>query len=209
MKHFAGKHAAIAALASFGLGLAAVPAAGADTSCNNGFLNNGTINGNLVVQNGAGCTLMNETVTGSVTVGTGATLEVHGGTIGGSIQASHCSFVRLFSDVGAVSVGRNVEIEYCAATSGYNSVSSISGTPITIISGNFRCSNNSALCDAEVGSVGGNVQVNNNTCTAEFPCVVGGNTIGGNLSCQGNTNVTDNNVPNTVAGHKLGQCAGL
>jgi hypothetical protein len=205
MKRFGSKHFAAAALAAFGLGLAAVPAAGNDTTCT-GPLSNGTINGNLVVPNGATCRLLNETVAGNVSVGNGAALDVNGATIAGNIRATHCNFVRLNNVAGAVSVAGNVTIEFCTGTvqSGYNIA--FSQLLPTAISGNFSCSNNSAPCVATFGSVAGNVRVNDNTGGTS---VVGGNTIGGNLSCRGNTGVSDNGFNNTVAGNKLGQCAGL
>jgi hypothetical protein len=231
-KSFAGKRFAAAALAAIGMGLATVPASAADTTCTT-TLSNGTINGNLVVPNNASCTLTNETVTGSVTVGTGASLRVDGSTIGGNIRASHCNFVQLINTSGAVNVGGNVAIEFCTGKrNGYFRPDFSVSSPITI-SGNFTCSNNdtsrtdSIPCAAEFGSVGGNVQVNNNVVAnveVEFNTVQGnvqvnnntpdfafveGNNIGGNLSCQGNAGVRDEGNPNTVAGHKLGQCAGL
>ena len=57
-------------------------------------------------------------------------------------------------------------------------------------------------------NVGGNVQVNNNT---NGSVGVGGNVIGGNLRCMGNSQQPgdDGNGPNTVSGHKLGQCSSL
>jgi hypothetical protein len=232
MKHFASKSFTAAALAAIGLGLATVPASAADTTCTPGF-SNGTINGNLVVPNNASCTLTNETVTGSVTVGTRASLRVDGSTIGGNIWASHCNFVQLINTSGAVNVGGNVEIEFCAGVDpiGYFRPHFSVSSPITI-SGNFTCSNNndthdSTPCAAEFGSVGGNVRVNNNlgaNVEVEFNTVQGnvqvnnnkpdfafveGNNIGGNLSCQGNAGVRDEGNLNTVAGHELGQCAGL
>jgi hypothetical protein len=243
-----------AALAAFGIGLAALPAAGADTTCTT-TLSNGTINGNL--PNGSSCSLTNETVTGNVTVGTGASLTVHSATIDGNIGANHCAVVQLFNDLGPVSVRGSVEIKFCTGSrvweNGYNNIT---------IGGNFTCSNNSspfgsAGCSAMGGSVGGNMQVNNNTGVegasvgantvmgnmqvnanaggaggpGGLPCCevtgntvlgnvqvnnntvgvsrVGGNKIGGNLACQGNASVTNGGVPNTVAGNKRGQCAGL
>ncbi|MBV8120764.1 MAG: hypothetical protein JO081_12605, partial [Alphaproteobacteria bacterium] len=64
----------------------------------------------------------------------------------------------------------------------------------------------------------GNVLVTSNTPTASFAGTpspaVAGNMIGGNLVCVGNTPAANDVVsgtpnPNTVAGHKLGECAGL
>jgi hypothetical protein len=50
--------------------------------------------------------------------------------------------------------------------------------------------------------VKGNVQINNNAAADVFV-----NTIGGNLSCQGNATI--NGGDNMVGGHKQGQCAGF
>jgi hypothetical protein len=83
------------------------------------------------------------------------------------------------------------------------------------VQGNLSVSGNSANSPgAEVAVVvnslvGGNVRVIDNSGPGDS--IVGSNVINGNLQCQGNTpGVTDDNLaPNTVAGNKLGQCAGL
>jgi hypothetical protein len=82
------------------------------------------------------------------------------------------------------------------------------------IGGNLSVSDNkSANATDEVAAVagdnvGGNVAINNN---ATGIVIVGGNVIGGNLRCVGNSQQPndDNNGPNTVNGHKLGQCSSL
>jgi hypothetical protein len=198
MKHFVS-----AALAAFGIGLAALPAAGADTTCTT-TLSNGTINGNLVVPNGNNCSLTNETVTGNVTVGTGASLTVDAATIGGSIGANHCSFVQLFNDLGPVSVRGSVVIESCFGSrigaNGYNNLTALHSFTI---SGNFTCSNNSAPfgaagCIALGGSVGGNLQANNNTGVEGAD--VGANTVMGNVQVNANAG-GDEVTGNTVMGN--------
>jgi hypothetical protein len=244
---------AITPLAAIGILAGTVPAARADdTPCPP--TPSGTINGNLTVPAGATCALGpgTVTVTGNVQVGKGASLLVqpHGGqtiTIGGNVQADRCQSVlvdvleggamsvggnvqadrcqSVSVDVlegGAMSVGGNVHIQNCTALSGYNGAITISG--------NFACANNSGTCIARLGSVRGNVQVNNNSggsdpgadveqnnvggnvqvnnnsgSTAAF---VGANTIGGNLQCAGNTPSVSGGG-NMVTGTKQGQCAGL
>jgi hypothetical protein len=229
---------AIATLAALGILAGTVPAARAgDTTCTM-TISNGTINGNLVVPAGNSCTLANVTVTGNVQVGKGATLIVEPNpgqtvTIGGNVQAARCQSVELLPlSTGANSVGGNVQIQNCTGRSGYNNVQ---GVGSVTISGNFACGSNSASCTALFGSVRGNVQVNNNSGgsnegalvvrnngggnvqvnnnSGSIAAAVAGNTIGGNLQCAGNTpappGVSDGGVPNTVAGNKQGQCAGL
>src|ERR1700730_1599629 len=81
--------------------------------------------------------------------------------IGGNVQADQCKLVRLTTQGlgAAISVGGNVQIQNCTGGSGYDAGA---GGTITI-GGDFACDNNSAGCIANVGSVRGNVQVNNNS----------------------------------------------
>jgi hypothetical protein len=127
-------------------------------------------------------------------------------------------------------VGGNVQIQHCTVLSGYNTVPPLGAVTI---SGNFACDHNSGGCIADLGSVRGNVEVNNNSNgsgrgadvrtnnvggnvqvddnSGSSATFVGANTIGGNLQCAGNTPSPPgvSGGGNTVAGHKLGQCAGL
>jgi hypothetical protein len=83
------------------------------------------------------------------------------------------------------------------------------------IGGNLWVNENSAtLPGSEVAvvvddTVGGNVEVMDDSGPGDS--LVGGNVVYRNLQCQGNTpGVSDDNSgTNTVAGKKLGQCAGL
>src|SRR5438876_5480597 len=79
----------------------------ANTNCT-GTLT-GSITGNIVVPNGASCTLSNATVTGNVQVQQNASLVVDATqqptTIGGNIQAVHCASALL---EGGVRVDGNV-----------------------------------------------------------------------------------------------------
>jgi hypothetical protein len=196
-----------------GIMVAALPAAGADTTCTS-VLANTTVNGNLIVPANQGCTLAREvtvtgnvqvqtnaalsliepippsTIVGNVSVGTGARVNVPSGglTIDGNLDANQCSFVTLLR---GVAVGGNVQIQYCTEAA----------ILVDDIGGNVAC-NNSGTCDVSSNKVNGNVEVNDNSSAQ-----VGNNTIGNNLECQGNTSTTDLGFPNTVGGHKTGQCA--
>src|SRR5207302_1440092 len=113
---------------------------------------------NVVVPDGASCVLSGATVSGNVQVKHNASLSVGllgASTIRGNVQADHCGSVMLS---GTVTVGGNVHIQHCAADSGYTG-------PGIRIDGNFRCHDNLGACVARNGSVGGNVQVNDNTST--------------------------------------------
>jgi len=95
-------------------------------------------------------------------------------TITGNVQANQCNFALL---EGAVTVGGNVQIRQCRNESGFDG-------PGIKISGNFHCQNNSGACDATIGVVGGNVQIQNNTGAGANISL---NEIHGNLQCQNDT----------------------
>jgi hypothetical protein len=198
------------AIIPLGLGimLAAIPARADNTSCT-GSVFGQTINGNLVVPDGASCSIAHVSVTGNVLVGTGAILVVADNvTISGNLQANQCKTVFIQPLGGPVSVGGSVAIRSCTPQAdqrlGYRA---FPGSPPVTIGGNFLCQSNSHPCRAEGGFVSqitGNATISGNTGGTSF---VGGNTIGGNLLCFGNTSVAGGS--NTVGGKRLGQCAGL
>jgi hypothetical protein len=221
MKRFA------TALLAFGIMVAAgLPVARADTTCPPSPASGSTVNGALVVPTSQVCTLSpGVTVTGSVEVQSGATLHLTVGSVGGNVEADNCVEMAISPEAnpGTFSVGGNVQIEGCSGSSGFDA--GVSGLPIKI-GGNFECSDNSAPCFATNGSVkgnlsvdgnsgggsriaavsiGGNAQIDENTGGTT---IIEGNTIAGNLQCQGNTAVSNEGFPNTVGGHKRGQCAG-
>jgi hypothetical protein len=196
-------------LATIALGLAiifvAMPPARADNRSCTGPLS-GVINGNVVVPNGATCELNSATVNGNVLVGAGASLSVGvfgSVTISGNLTADHCASVSVVPvpAPNAVSIGGNFAIRSCTGMSGYDV-----GEGSLTIGGNFLCQNNSAPCFAQRGSIDGNANVSHNSGGTS---IVAGNKIDGNLLCFGNTAVVDASAPNTVAGKKLGQCAGF
>lgn len=166
----------------------------------------GVIKGNVVVPDGASCTLgsayTGADVSGNVSVGHNASLLVaarqYPSTIAGNVQANQCTSALLD---GAVTVGGNVEIAQCTQPSGF-------AGPGVKISGNFECHNNSGAgaCQATLGQVSGNLHIHNNTSTA--PANVSLTEVQGNLQCQ-------NNSPapvaawggNWVSGGMLDQCS--
>jgi hypothetical protein len=218
MKHFA------TALLGFGIMLAALPTArAADTTCATA-IHNTTINGNLVVP--VYCALEKVTVTGNVqvqtnaqliivddstidgnlSIGTGAIFEAESGlTVDGNIEANQCVYLITNFFLGAaispIIVGGNVHIESCGRVEFQSTLSPEKNE----IGGNFTCSN-SQICVVVGTHVNGNVQFTNNSTTNGSFSGISDSTIGGNLKCQGNGNITGGGG-NTVGGHKQGQCA--
>jgi hypothetical protein len=214
VKHFA------TALLAFGIMLAGISAARADTTCPPNPPPGSTVNGNLVVPPGTVCQLFGVTVTGNVQVQTNAHLNIsdnatQGSTIDGNLRAGTGAILDVFVSSGFTStIDGNIVADQCSAV---ELVPAIVGGNVSIqnctggqfvgysdaeIAGNFTCNDNSIECDALAGNVKGNVQINNNAVAEVFV-----NTIGGNLQCQGNTTIIGSG--NTVGGHEQGQCAGF
>ena len=163
----------------------------ANTSCT-GTLS-GSITGNIVVPNGASCTLSNATVTGDVHVLQNASLTIDATqqptTINGNVLANQCTSALL---KGGVTVSASVQIRQCAQPSGFVG-------PGVKIGGDFQCINNGGGCQADLGDVQGSVQVqlNNSSAASDISLV----SVGGNLECQANTPApTDTFGPDFVAG---------
>ena len=191
---------------------AEAPAARADTTCT-GSVGGATavtnISGNVVVPNGASCTLTFVNVTGNVTAGPGSSLLINGylepSTIGGSVVATGCTSALI---EGNVTVGGNVQITSCV--SGPNGFQG----PDTLIQGNFFCQSNVAAqttatpCEAWLGKVVGNVTVSSNAGqTAPDVSLVN---IAGTLDCESNgPAATHVHGPSWVSGSTMGQCAGF
>jgi len=173
-------------------------AAWADTVCNGSMT--GTIAGNLTVPAGASCTLYQASVGGNVRVLQNASLTVDGleewSSIAGNVQANQCASTLL---EGSVTVGGNVQIQQCAGTSGF-------AGPGIKIRGNFQCQDNSGVCEATLGEVGGNAQIQNNRSATAGDVSL--NVVGGNLQCQGNTAAPTHALGGEwVVGNLQGQCA--
>jgi len=188
-------HALIMAIPALVGGASAVRAA--DTTCTRTLT--GTIDGNVVVPDGASCTLSDATVAGNVRVLQNASLTVDATqqptTIDGNVHADHCAFALL---EGGVTVTGNVRIGHCAEQSGFVG-------PGIKIGGNFECTNNPGACEADLGDVHGNLQIDGNSgASADISLVW----VDGNLRCQGNTPMPTHAFgPDFVSGDLLGQCA--
>ena len=203
-------------LAAATMSFATAPAAlAADTPCA-GILGSNTypatvttIAGNVVVPDGASCTLYFVNVGGNVEVGRGSMLVVNGynepSTIAGNVEASQCASALI---EGAVLVGGNLNIQLCTG-SGPNGFQG----PDVLIKGNFLCqgnSSNAAPCLAWLGKVSGNVEIAHNMSVT--PSDVSLVDVGGNLSCEANALVpTHVHGPDWVAGQTPphDQCAGF
>lgn len=102
----------------------------------------------------------------------------------------------------APAVNGSVHISHCINTS------ALPGSGVTAgeIDGSFICNNNRDACEVIGSTVGNNVQINHNLSGAAS--VVSDSTIGGNLGCEANKPApTASGVPNTVTGHRQGQCS--
>jgi feruloyl esterase len=160
----------------------------------------GTITGNIVVPNGASCTLSDANVTGDVQVLQNASLTVDATqqptTIDGNVQANPCTSALL---KGGVTVTGSVQIQHCAQPSGF-------AGPGIKIGGDFQCINNGGGCQADLGDVHGFVQIQGNNSSA--PSDISLVSVGGSLECHGNTPTPTHTFgPDFVAGNLQGQCA--
>jgi len=194
MSRFA--HALIAAIPALVGGASAVHAA--STSCTSVL--SGTITGNIVVPNGASCTLSDANVTGDVQVLQNASLTVDAtqqpATINGNIQANHCASALL---EGGVTVTGSVQIQHCAQPSGFVG-------PGVKIGGDFQCSNNGGGCQADLGDFHGFVQIQGNNASAASDISLV--SVGGSLECNGNSPPPTHTFgPDFVTGNLQGQCA--
>ena len=216
---------AIAALATFGIVLAAGPGARAQNRSCSTTMTGTVIHGNLEVPAGATCILNDVAVAGNISVGTGGVLRIFTGSqIGGNIEANKCGFVELTGN--QISVGGNLACEgntYGCVVNGGEVLGnvSLSNNPSyaqiskIAIKGNLSIDRNSSNLPGAIvalvadNTIGGNVDVIGNRGPGNM--IVGANVIQGNLQCQDNTpGVGNDNIAlNTVAGNKLGQCAGL
>jgi hypothetical protein len=178
---------ALLALMAFGL---AAPAA-ADVTCT-GTIGAQTVDDNLIVPDGASCTLEGTTVQGNVLVGQQATLTATGITVDGDIQDDN-------GNAGDVRVADsriigNIQLEQ--------------GTSATIlrteVDGDLQWESNRGPLRAEGNVVDGNLQANQNTGGLEIVR----NEITGNLQCQAN-NPAPTGSGNVVHGSAEDQCASL
>jgi hypothetical protein len=164
--------------------LATAPGARAGiTSCTTYITGPSTITGDVVVPDGASCSLgyvpppttlcCNPPpppgfgpvhVTGNVTVGHGSSLTIGlNSTIAGNVQATNCGFVEFVSE-GNEEVGGNVQVENCNGGATQGQPAFLSTGTGSRIDGNLQCQNNTGPCVLEDAYVGDNVPVMNNMC---------------------------------------------
>lgn len=147
----------------------------------------------------------------------GGNVEINNCTVGGDLGSPGFPSFTVRGNLSCENNGNPCVLDTVEIGGNVHLINNSGGSQIfhATIGGNVRVNRNSAtLPGSEVAvvvssTVGGNVQVLDNSGPQD--AIVGGNVIGGNLRCQGNTpGVNDDNVgPNTVDGKKLGQCAGL
>jgi hypothetical protein len=142
----------------------------------------------------------------------GATVSA---TINGSIRSTGAMFLVLHNDT----IGGQVSVSGGSAKYDCSNFA-FTDFDVNKIGGNVSISGINACWDGfSNNKVGGNVFFNNNvTLIVEAPPVgadgnfVGGNTIGGSLSCSGNSPTPHLSdavpIPNSVSGHTMGQCVG-
>jgi Collagen triple helix repeat (20 copies) len=197
------------------------------TSCSTYITGPQTIQGNVVVPDGAYCSLgyvppyttpcCNPTpppgygpvlVTGNVTVGKGSSLVVGlNSTISGNLLAKNCAFVELVSE-GNEEVDGNVQILNCNGGSTSGDPAFLSTGTGSVIYGSFQCMNNTGPCVLEVATVGATVQIVNNVTSS--PSKIEANQIFGNLQCLNNSpSPSGSGSGNKVTGSEQGQCTGF
>lgn len=170
----------------------------------------GTLNGyfyDVTVPAGQSCTLNLATIEHDVTVSRGASLSIIGQagssnavavTIGGSLTATGCGAVTLNGTIGGVAVRHDVDIEGCRQQSGFVG-------PGIMIGGSFICSNNAASCQADHGTVVGNVSIRNNSSSTASD--ISADIVGGDLSCAQNSAApADAGGISYIFGTASGQC---
>lgn len=168
-----------------------------------GMLGNMSVNGDVVVPQGANCALRRLTVSGDVRAGQGSVLRILGGVaILGNLEIDQCAYASLDPSAPAdpISIAGSVEIEHCTEASG-----KLFSPGRVAVAGNFSCRDNAAPCFAVAIVVGGDMLIDRNSGMS----YVEGNTIGGNLECIDNWGVTDYGNPNTVGDEKREQCTRL
>ena len=195
--------AAIQAVAMFGGASLAYADNSGDINCT-GTVGGGsvltTIKGNVTVPQGASCTLAFVNVSGNVQVQNGGSLLISGylepSMIGGNVQANNC-FSTLLE--GNVTVQGNLQISNCSgpAANGFRG-------PGIVIGGNFKCQNNAGSCEAWLGQISGDAQIQKNRGS---PSDVSLNAIGGNLQCRNNAVATTHKHGyNWVTKNVQGEC---
>jgi hypothetical protein len=164
----------------------AASAATSSTTCT-GIIAFTEITGNLTVPPGGTCRLVGAVVIdGNVSVGKGSDFITR--AIGSSVAVIK----------GNLSTEGADAVEMSTTTVDGNA--SFDGT-----SGTGACGNSVSVCLSQ-NSFGGSVSITN---TSPGLVVFWGNVVGHDLTCRGNSEVANLDMPNTVQGQAFGQCVGL
>lgn len=152
---------------------------------------------NLIVPDGASCTLVRTRVNGSVEIGANASLIARGVFVVGNIQGDGAGTVTITQAGPATApiqsqVGGNIEFQKGAA---------VTVNQRTRVAGDLIIQENTGLLVVNRNFVTGSVQINNNTGGAR----INSNTISGNLQCQDNL-PAPTGANNLVTGNKEDQC---
>ena len=145
---------------------------------------------NLIVPQGASCTLNGTRIDGNIKVDSGASLTAQQVTVNGNVQAEGASFVGVFGST----IGGSIQIRQ----GGSASIESVS------VIGDIQFESNNGALSAIGNQVGGNIQVFKNLAGI----TISNNTVNGNLQCKENNSVPTGGS-NTVQGNKEDQCANL
>ena len=163
----------------------AASAATGSTTCT-GVILLREITSNLTVPAGATCFLGGAIIDGNVSVGKGSDFITR--PIGSSVPVIK----------GNLSTEGADAVEMSTTTVDGNA--SFDGT-----SGPGACGNSVSVCLSQ-NSFGGSVSITN---TSPGLVVFWGNVVGHDLTCRGNSEVANLDMPNTVQGQAFGQCAGI
>ena len=197
-------------------GLVELAAPSASTACNGTY--SGTFVGNLSVSRGQTCMFVGGGVTGNITQ-TGGNLILSGTTVGGNVQIQGGG---AFSIGGSARIIGNLQIQNLPGGAVQNQVCGVAvsgnltyqndGAPVAIgaatmcpgntVGGNLQVSNNTASVGIVSNHVGGNLQVQNDSGST----TVSGNQVANNLQCSNNQTITGSG---NTALKKQGQCAGF
>ena len=148
-----------------------------------------SVGGNITVPAGSSLILTNSTVGGNITATNPGSITICGSTVGNTVKISGASGFVLLRDAGD---------DGCAPNTFRTSVTLTSNHGAVDLVGNH---------------IGSNTSVTGTTGTGPFlpddqGAELEGNTIGGTLSCSGNTPIANDGNPNSVAGARSGQCPG-
>lgn len=135
--------------------------------------------------------------------------------IGGNLSAEQATLLIFHYDT----IGRNVDVQSGGGGLTCAPLPGLGGTPPYVDVSNNSIGGNAAVSGLRTcwagfanNGIGGNVSYDDSKTVIPDGNFVGGNTIGRNLSCEGNSpnpHLSDGApVPNSVAGHTSGQCVG-